>query len=378
MKSVEVAYILGAGLSTYAGLPLQSEFTAALLEGRDYSRGPSKTLVDFLSAFIHGAFDHSETAGAKFWPELEDIFTCIDLSANTGHHLGEEYSPSDLRTIRRALISRISRMLQRQYEVSSNRKDVKWNQLTQLFDAIEPERSAFVVMNWDTVAEAHLERRCGGPVNFNYTGDSIAADFPSTGDRIVERDTKPSTRVRVIKMHGSVDCCDNCRRLFWFPPADVVKVANQAVSDAEWRSIRRAVGGPLYTGSKWKCPRCENVRLGGRIATFSYRKSLDFPMFQKSWFQAESVLRQARTWVFIGYSLPSADYEFKYFLKRIQLSQRPLPEYMLVAYGGKGTDNPTYRNYERFFGRGIKVGKNCFLDGINKRVVAQIEKLYGP
>ena len=31
MKKVEVAYILGAGFSTCAGLPLQSEFTAALL-----------------------------------------------------------------------------------------------------------------------------------------------------------------------------------------------------------------------------------------------------------------------------------------------------------------------------------------------------------
>jgi hypothetical protein len=157
MKKVEVAYILGVGFSTYAGLPLQSEFTAALLKGRDYNNGPSKALVDFLSIFIRDSFDHSETAGAKFWPELEDIFTCIDLSANTGHHLGEQYAPSELRTIRRALVSRISRMLQREYEVASKSRGVSWKRLTHFFDAIDPETSAFVIMNWDTVVEAYLE-----------------------------------------------------------------------------------------------------------------------------------------------------------------------------------------------------------------------------
>lgn len=60
----------------------------------------------------------------------------------------------------------------------------------------------------------------------------------------------------------------------------------QAVSDQEWKNIRKVVGGPEYIGSKWECSYCKKVRLGGRIATFSYRKSLDFLMFQKSWFQA--------------------------------------------------------------------------------------------
>ncbi len=51
MKKVEVAYILGAGFSTYAGLSL---------------------------------------------------FTCTDLPAKTGHHLGEPYALSILRTINMA------------------------------------------------------------------------------------------------------------------------------------------------------------------------------------------------------------------------------------------------------------------------------------
>ncbi len=378
MNNVEVVYILGAGFSSYAGLPLQRDFTNSLLKGRDYKKGPSKDLVELLDTFIQDTFDHSKTAHARYWPELEDIFTCIDLSANTGHHLGEKYAPSDLRMIRRALVSRISRMLQSEYERARKDRDPKWNQMTAFFDAVKPEKSAFVIMNWDTVVEARLEERYGGRVAFNYTGDSVAAGFPPSGNRIGKRNIRGFTRVHVIKMHGSTNWlyCDNCRKLFWVPTADVLKVAEQAVSGDEWSKIREKVGGLERVGGHWKCCYCEDVRLGGRIATFSYRKGLDFPMFQKSWFQAEKALRGAKTWVFIGYSLPSADYEFKYFLKRIQLSRSDRPEYLLVTDGKPGVENPTYQNYQRFLGRRIKIGENCYFSGIDWKVIAKVKTIY--
>jgi hypothetical protein len=269
-------------------------------------------------------------------------------------------------------------MLQREYELASKNRGPKWNQLTRFFDAIDPQKSAFLIMNWDTVVEARIEALYGDKVDFTYTGDSVAANFPSAGDRIVARNISGFPRLHVIKMHGSTNWlyCDNCRKLFWLPAVDVLTVAQQALSDEEWMKIRKVVGGREYEGSRWKCCYCKNVRLGGRIATFSYRKSLDFPMFQKSWFQAEKALRQASTWVFLGYSLPSADYEFKYFLKRIQLSRQVIPEYFVVTYGGQGAKNLTYQNYQRFFGRRIRVGESCFLEGMDNEVIGRLEELY--
>ena len=101
--------------------------------------------------------------------------------------MGEQYAPSDLRTIRRALVSRISRMLQREFELASKNRGPKWNQLTRFFEAIDPQKSAFLIMNWDTVVEARLEALCGDRVDFTYTGDSVAANFPLSGNRIVTR-----------------------------------------------------------------------------------------------------------------------------------------------------------------------------------------------
>src|SRR5208337_5437495 len=110
-SSVDTIFIVGAGFSHHANLPLTNRFSEAILEAREFGRGPSRIIVDFLTKFIHDTFDHSTKAGAKSWPDLEDVFTCVDLSANSGHYLGSSFAPADLRTVRRAILSRIIRML---------------------------------------------------------------------------------------------------------------------------------------------------------------------------------------------------------------------------------------------------------------------------
>ncbi|MGB9122994.1 MAG: hypothetical protein WCE73_20435, partial [Candidatus Angelobacter sp.] len=101
----KTAYIVGAGLSHYAGLPLQAGFTKAILAARDFKPGPSRKMVELLDNFVHDVFQIKEGADFSEWPDLEDIFTFIDLSANTGHYLGPKYDPKQLRRVRRVLIS---------------------------------------------------------------------------------------------------------------------------------------------------------------------------------------------------------------------------------------------------------------------------------
>lgn len=378
MRKADVAYILGAGFSTYAGLPLVSDFTEEMLLP-DSKDDPSGDLIGFLKQFIHDAFDHSTGAKAKYWPDLEDIFTCIDLSANTGHNLGATYESAKLRTVRRALVARITRMLWKRYERARDRKDEKWEKLNLFIKAVDLDRTAFVSMNWDTVLEAQVEEFYKGKVRFTYTGDAVAASFPASGNKL-ELEVGSGAVVQLIKMHGSTNWlyCDNCRRLFWFPSEEAPKIAEQALNRTDWDLIRETLGNTVqpWRARNWRCYYCKTVRLGGRIATFSYRKALDFPMFQKSWFEAERALRNAGTWVFIGYSLPAADYEFKYLLKRTQLSRDP-PGYILVSQDPTDPER-TYQRYQRFFGRSIKWDENCFVNGITAEVIHRIEKLYAP
>lgn len=362
-------YILGAGCSHYAGLPLQSNFTKELLAARDFGPGPSRAMVRYLDRFVHRVFDHAKNADAKSWPELEDIFTCIDLAANTGHHLGREYPPAELRTVRRVLIARTARMLHQAYSSAKNRKTSQLAQLRHFLDAIDLADSYFVSLNWDVSLEAVLEEsRKGSSISY---GQGIYRARLPEGDRVIEvlkGDGDPV--VEVTKMHGSVNWlyCDCCRRAFWFAASEVPDIADQLLTQEEWRQIRpNGKSKP-----RWSCPRCTGVELGTRIATFSYRKALDFPMFQRSWLRAEEALRRSSRWVFIGYSLPGADYEFKQLLKRVEVSKPRRPTILTVTGGRPEMAAKTRLNYEKFFGKSVKLGQTFFDDGLTKRVVSRI------
>jgi hypothetical protein len=361
-------YIVGAGFSKYAGLPLQSDFTEALLASRSNTAHPMQPLVAHLGKFIHDAFDHNESAKAKHWPNLEDVFTNIDLAANTGHHLGATHAPTRLRMTRRVLLARMMYMLNERYLDAENDKEDDWKKLDSFFKKLDLDRSAFVSINWDTVIERKLtERR--GVANFDYRCGAVAAEFHGKGNVITERVFRKNSRqMPVVKIHGSVNWlyCDNCRRLYWFPPDDAVRVAMQLITTQEAKKLKVQ---RLEDCEKWRCINCPTVPLTTRIATFSFLKALDFPMFERSWLSAEQLLRSADKWVFIGYSLPGADYEFKHLLKRVQLSRNESPEFVVIT-GGSPTDcDYTYLNYQRFFGRDIKKDENFLSEGLSKRAI---------
>ncbi len=352
----------------YAGLPLQSDFTEALLLSRDDTSHPMHPLMTHLGRFIHDAFDHSESAKAKHWPNLEDLFTNIDLAANTGHHLGPRHAPSNLRMTRRVLLARMMHMLNERYiEAESNKAD-NWKKLDRFFKDLDIDHSAFISINWDTVIERRLaERR--KIRSFDYRCEAMAARFASKGNLILPRPSvKALKTVPVIKIHGSVNWlyCDNCRQLYWFAPDEAVRVAMQLITPQEAQKLKLQEADDC---AKWLCLNCRTVPLTTRIATFSFLKSLDFPMFERSWLSAERLLRSADKWVFIGYSLPAADYEFKHLLKRVQLSRREAPEFAVITGGSEADWDYTYMNYQRFFGRGIKKDENFFPDGLSERAI---------
>jgi hypothetical protein len=361
-------YILGAGFSMHAGLPLQSDFTEALLASRSDKAHPMQPLIAHLGKFIHDAFDHNESAKAKHWPNLEDVFTNIDLAANTGHHLGATHAPSKLRMTRRVLLARMMHMLNERYLEAETNKADDWKRLDGFFKAVKIDRSAFISMNWDTVIERRLEDRREVD-NFDYRCGAVAAEFPGKGNVVVKRELADKARkMPVVKIHGSVNWlyCDNCRQLYWFPADDAIRVAMQLVTTQEAKKLK--VQHPEDC-ERWRCLNCSTVPLTTRIATFSFLKALDFPMFERSWLSAERLLRSADKWVFIGYSLPGADYEFKHLLKRVQLSRKKPPEFVVIT-GGSPTDcEYTYLNYQRFFGRDITRDENFLPDGLSDRAI---------
>jgi hypothetical protein len=123
--------------------------------------------------------------------------------------------------------------------------------------------------------------------------------------------------------------------------------------------------------SRLKCPYCA-VDLSVRLATFSYQKALRAPLFQTSWLEAEKALRESRRWVFIGYSLPAADYEFKCLLKRIELARKNRPEIVVVTKR-VDADPPrmtlAQKSYIQFFG---KKRPKFYTNGLTEAAINEI------
>ncbi|HZH98777.1 MAG TPA: hypothetical protein VEX38_07375 [Fimbriimonadaceae bacterium] len=377
MEPATHLYIVGAGFSYNAGLPLATGFTEALLAPpTPLKPNHANTILNAaIRRFVNDAFGAGGRVAPRNWPPLEDLFTTIDLAANTGHHLGPRYSASLLRTIRRALIVRFMRMLRIAYNERARRPDENWRNLERFMAGIDVTESAFLSLNWDTVIESGLSRT-QGLHNIDYACGAFAAEF-TTGGGIKRRLFKPSVpTLRLLKPHGSVNWmyCDCCSRMYWFEPRETARIASRLFkgsdSEAVYGLIRRRA---TAVKTRALCPVCTAETLGTRFATFSYRKALDFPMHLATWKEAENQLRRADNWIFIGYSLPPADYEFKFLLKRVQLS-RPKPPRITVITSG-GAKSETAKNYKKFFGTKMIPTADLFVDGLDATALSHLESL---
>lgn len=373
MSDPDNLLILGAGFSVNAGLPIASDFTRRLIDTDALKEtGPSAAQIQFLRKFVSEIFNEGGKSTAAHWPELEDIFTMVDLSANTGHNLGPNWSASELRVVRRAILVRMIRMLSQRYAAAERTAEPAWDRLDRFFVEFNASTSAVLSMNWDVVFEKGISR-AQGISNVEYGCGALSYTF--RGRRLVRRSAASGGDLRILKPHGSVNWlyCDACRETFWVPPDQTEKVARTLFRERDWSVIReKTESASMATVYDAVCPRCRGASLGTRFATFSYRKALDFPMHAASWRTAERYLKGAQEWIFIGYSMPPADFEFKHLLKRVQLSEKTRPRITLITGGRGATD--TIERFRKFFGD-VPRERSIFKNGLDEDALAHLSSL---
>ncbi|KQR80522.1 hypothetical protein [Sphingomonas sp. Leaf343] len=364
--------IVGAGFSKNAGLPLVSDFTKELLNLRRLRLdGPNGVLVRFIRQFVDTSFGEGAARTPDQWPDLEDLFTLVDLAANSGHHLGPAYPAARLRLVRRAIIARMIRMLDRAYNDGVRAGGSDREALDSVIAELNLDDVSVLSMNWDTVIERDLASR-RLLTNFDYGCGARRAAFRD--GKLAERPLPNAATVEILKPHGSVNWlyCDACRNIYWLIPDEGSRVARTFFRQADWEAIGAdsRTSGPARLAQT--CPSCEADALGTRFATFSYRKALDFPMFAASWRTAEERLKRAADWVFVGYSLPAADFEFKHLLKRIQLSEGERPRITVVTKGFAGEE--TINRYEKFFGT-VSSERTYLRNGFDRQAVEHLRRI---
>ena len=352
---VDTAVILGAGFSNCANVPLTGQLSDHILS-ECFNSSVDRAITQALKEFLEGAFFWQEPDRL---PSLEDIFTMIDLSANSGHNLGRQFTPKRLRALRRMLIYRVFTILDQNYKQSMEIEEF----LKKMgFELPSELRTHFIVLNWDIVLERHLEPYTD--IAINYCIEASPWQGPSDSLR---------RSVSLVKVHGSSNWvyCDNCRTLFYDRSRKLSLAIRAGLIKADFRLFDERFGNTNFDTSLGlqpedrNCRRCQTA-VGPHIVTFSYRKSFRTHAFARSWHAAEQILTEAKKWIFIGYSLPEADYEFKHLLKTSELkfgeAKQPQKTIEVIILN----DQVAEEKYKRFFGSSaIKVCQDGLAGYVN-------------
>lgn len=316
----KTVFVLGAGFSRDAGFPLQNEILDRIhsLEVMDVPPGAlDKIAPDQAKVleFLTEVFAPGQT------PTLEDVFTLLDQTIASRAYCGG-YAWNKLDVVRDALRRAVLLPFHAAGEaLDSEAADFYRSIAAHLIQQrVAPGQRAdplgVISLNWDCLLEDSIYwciHSLDGP-------QRVDVDYCCFTTNLTESCThKPSLlqkavglfNVKVMKLHGSANwmLCPNCNRLF----------TGLGSNESVWE---------LYVTAR-SCPECERVlaarggapqkgepRIEPFFVTPTFVKVFDNPHIRMTWHNAYMDLAEAGEVVFIGYSLPEADYHVRTLLRR--------------------------------------------------------------
>jgi hypothetical protein len=163
--------------------------------------------------------------------------------------------------------------------------------------------------------------------------------------------------VKLLKLHGSLNWlqCPRCNRLY-------VDIQNK-IAVSQYTEVEE---------NKTKCKHCDenfnrnnSHNLVSNLIMPTFLKNLANTQYKLIWQNAAIELSEASKIVFIGYSLPAADYEMKQLLSRMVRNNSVIE---VVDKGDNEADPKIVeikKRYEVFFGRNVEVHHQGVEDYIN-------------
>jgi len=268
---VDTVFVLGAGFSAPARMPVQADIMRQIVT-RESQKRTRQTIRNLFYALT----------AEKMWDiPLEDLFTVLDRARNgretlvgfTHRQLDESY-----KTLICAIVAEFDRRL------DAFDADPYLPFVAQLAERRASNEDAFSILtlNWDTILDSLL----------------LNVDYGCETTRLDPEEPAPEGGALLLKLHGSLNwlVCTSCGRLF--------------ASNA--RAERPVVLQPYAR----TCRFCPGTELESLIITPTLLKNLSFAHLAGVWHRALVELQSAKRIVFAGYSLPLADFEFRYTLLR--------------------------------------------------------------
>ena len=225
-------------------------------------------------------FVRNTLAMLKIQVDLEDLFTIFDKSLMEQENWGG-YTYSDLDRVRHSLLCLFTYYFGKKINMFENYDTYK------SFVKFCKRDMTIITTNWDSIAEKIFNK-----YKLEYSVFS--------GKNIEDKNG-----INIIKLHGSINWfhCNACGEL---------EITNEE-SIAEY----------LFQDEKSaECSKCnmsdshDKIYLRPEIITPTMFKTLDSYLYRSIWRKASEALSSANRIIFVGYSLPIADFEIRYLLKK--------------------------------------------------------------
>jgi NAD-dependent SIR2 family protein deacetylase len=327
----KTVFIVGAGFSAPAGIPGQGDLLKTALSYPDLPPDLSRHREDLLR-FVERIYGLDPERAASL--DLEDIYTPLHQAISRNEYL-KTVAPADLREIENALNLLVSHVIDNGRRPDQFRYDYVDKFVAPLLHqkSESPTTDSFSIisLNWDILLDKRLYALMGdnGVLDYccHYTGiDQENKMMPGLLARQAGK-----YAVKLLKIHGSLNWlnCPQCDRLF--------------INKDEKIGILGFSGGTT-------CSFCEGVDLDAAILLPSFRKDLASFHFQHVWNQAAIELAEATKIVFIGYSFPLADFDFRSLITK-HLTDAKVE---VVLYSDTEGPNEAGRRFQRFFGEKIE------------------------
>lgn len=324
MSVRKTVYVLGAGFSIPGGGPPQSEIISEIWRLSD--DGDTGAHKESFRKFLRDNLNVDERRVV-----LEDIYTPIDRCLADGLAL-KGISKADLLSLRNKIDYLISLAIQSRFRRGPvfdteyvptlakhlvTKAAIRADKAVGIRDkkeAKEYDPFSIISLNWDILLDNDLNnalRARDGEVTDDY-GPFGVVDYCCYISSLRNDDRRIRTglwtlgcrgyNIKLLKLHGSMNWlqCPNCQQLF--------------IGFDEKHNIVN------YTDPK-PCRHCRDQGhesfLRGSLVMPTFLKDLSNFQVKLIWQNAGVELMEARRLVFVGYSLPSADFEFRQLLSRM-------------------------------------------------------------
>lgn len=353
-QNIKTVYILGAGFSVGAGAPVQANILPEAFRLYQQNSGyfdeeRFATFVDFLKVQLN--FSEEQLSQV----ELEDIFTPLDRCLTDSSQF-RGISLGQIMKVRESVFYVIGRTIQvllmqteksKQYinqfakflvDESSRRRNGNYGN-------VDPV--SVISTNWDILLDNSIQQAI---ISGNHDAVVDYCCYISSRDE-QDNSIKPGLEklgqggfnVKLLKLHGSLNWlqCPRCYRLYArFSRKDGIR------NHIDQESCRHCdVNFPEER---------DNHQLGSNLIMPTYAKDLSNPQYKIIWQNAGIEIAEAHRLVFIGYSLPSADFEMRQLLSRMTRSDAKIEvvEYTehLDAENRTNEERRIKNHWTKFFG----------------------------